>query len=170
MNTTTRILKYEDGFNIKQRLRGFEVVSKYSKEEESIKNPKRATKFSAGYDIFNNGEAIELQPGEISQPITTKLKSYMLGDEVLLLLPRSGHGFKYSVRLCNTIGVIDSDYYNNKTNEGEIKIRLHNQGHHAMTIPSGEAMAQGIFIKYLTVDDDSADGVREGGFGSTSQS
>lgn len=151
-----------------EKIRGFSVVSKYAKDE--VKKPLRATKLAAGYDIFNNtGEEIILAPGEISSAITTKISAYMRNDEVLLILPRSGHGFKYSVRLANTVGVIDADY-NQSENEGEIFIKLHNQGTNTLIIPNGEAFAQGIFTKWLLIDgDDYNTGKdRNGGLGSTS--
>lgn len=154
--------------NMLNRVRGFEIVEGF--DSEGVKLPVRATKLSAGYDIFNNtGREIVLQPGEISEKIPTKLKSYMLGDEYLGILPRSGHGFKYSVRLCNTEGIIDADYYDNPKTKGHILIKLHNQGNDTLTIAKGEAFAQGIFKKYLLIDGDSLDNGNEraGGFGST---
>ena len=36
-----------------------------------------------------------------------------------------------------------------------------------ITISKGDAIGQGIFSKYLVSDDDTADGERLGGFGST---
>lgn len=151
------------------KIRGFELVSKYN--NETILMPKRATKKSACYDIFNNtGNDIILQPGQLSDAISTKVKSYMLDDEVLMAYVRSGHGFKYSVKLANSVGIIDCDYYNNEKNEGEIFIKLHNQGDKELIIKSNEAMAQFMFIKYLLADDDNfIDGdIRKDGFGSTS--
>lgn len=151
------------------KIRGFELVSKYN--NETILMPKRATKKSACYDIFNNtGKDIVLQPGQMSDAISTKVKSYMLDDEVLMAYVRSGHGFKYSVKLANSVGIIDSDYYNNEKNEGEIFIKLHNQGDKELVIKLNEAMAQFMFIKYLLADDDNfIDGdIRKDGFGSTS--
>jgi hypothetical protein len=89
-----------------EKTRGFNVVSKYA--TESVQMPKRATKLAAGYDVFNNtGADIVIQPGELSGAVTTKIKAYMLEDEVLMIYPRSGQGFKYSVRLANTVGIID---------------------------------------------------------------
>ena len=153
------------------KIRGFEVVSKYHEEAQLLQYPKRATKFSAGYDIFNNtGADIVMEPGEISLAITTKFKSYMQPDEYLALFVRSGHGFKFSVRLANSTGIVDSDYYNNEKNEGEIFIKLHNQGHQTLVIKKGEAMAQAIFTKYLIADGDLSDSERTGGLGSTSLS
>ena len=155
------------------RNRGFELVSKYSEtfKEDEFKMPSRGTKKSACYDIFNNsGETIILQPGEMSGAITTYIKGYMLDDEVLMAYVRSGHGFKFSVRLANSTGIIDADYYNNSKNEGEIFIKLHNQGLKVLEIPAGEAMAQFMFQKYLLADNDeeTVGGERKGGIGSTS--
>jgi dUTP pyrophosphatase len=147
--------------------RGFKVVSKY---DDNIKMPFRSTELAAGYDIFNNtGEDIVIKSGELSPAISTKLKTYMLIDEFLGIYPRSGHGFKYSVRLANTVGIIDADYYDNEDNEGEIFIKLHNQGEKDLIIPDGQAMCQGIFQKYLITHDDSetCGGKRIGGLGST---
>lgn len=179
----------------KERNRGFELVSKYENEfvftmnefnkefdeqkqrdgTEAVKRlfimPSRGTKQSACYDIFNNsGEDIILEPGELSGAITTYVKAYMLDDEVLMAYVRSGHGFKYSVRLANSTGIIDSDYYGNTKNEGEMYVKLHNQGDKRLRIPVGEAMSQFMFQKYLITDNDeeTVGGEREGGFGSTS--
>jgi dUTP pyrophosphatase len=89
-----------------EKVRGFEIVSKYTADE--VLMPKRGTKQSACYDIFNNtGTDIVIEPGAISGAITTKVKAYMLNDEVLMAYVRSGHGFKYSVRLANSTGIID---------------------------------------------------------------
>ena len=157
------------------KTRGFELVEKFtsmfSKDNPFI-FPRRATMYSACYDIFNNtGKDIVLEPGELSPALTTYLKAYMLNDEVLMAFVRSGHGFKYSVRLANSTGIIDSDYYNNSDNEGEIFVKLHNQGTKQLIIPKGEGMAQVMFQKYLLTDDDESTrgGIRGGGIGSTSK-
>lgn len=149
------------------KARGFGVVSKYVKDVVIM--PARATKLSAGYDIFNNtGEDITINPGEICEKFTTKIYAYMLEDEVLMVYPRSGLGFKYSVRLANTVGIIDADYLLSD-NEGEIFVRLHNQGNSPLVIKKDEAFAQAIFTKWLLVDgDDYTKGAdRNGGLGST---
>lgn len=75
-------------------------------------------------------------------------------DEVLLLIVRSSTGFKYNIRLCNQVGVIDADYYNNKDNEGHLWIKLQNEGTEPVTIKGGESLVQAIFMKYLTTDSD----------------
>ena len=162
------------GDRMTTRNRGFELVSKYTQEFQTreIKNPSRATKKSACYDVYNNtGSDITLAPGQLSSAITTYFKSYMLDDEVLMAYVRSGHGFKFSVRLANSTGIIDCDYYNNSNNEGEIFIKLHNQGEKDLVIKSGEAMAQFMFQKYLLADNDAdtVGGERTSGLGSTTK-
>lgn len=137
----------------------FEQFSKDIKNDkelyESYNIPKRQTKYAAGYDF----EAIEdfvLRPGEIKK-IPTGIKANMMDDEVLLLIVRSGMGFKYNVRLCNQVGVIDKDYYNNSDNEGHMFIALQNHGDKDYVVKKGDRICQGMFVKYLTVDDESDD-------------
>ncbi len=108
----------------------FEQFKKDVKDDkklyESYNIPKRQTKYAAGYD-FEALEDLVLKPNEIKK-IPTGIKANMNGDEVLFLIDRSSQGFKYNVRMCNQVGVIDKDYYNNKDNEGHIWIRLQNEG------------------------------------------
>ena len=129
--------------------------------------PKRATQGSAGYDFYTP-IAVELHPGE-SINIPTGIRVRIDEGWVLKLYPRSGLGFKFRLQLNNTVGIIDSDYYNSD-NEGHIFIKITNDTHEDKTIElnSGSAFCQGIFVEYgITVDDD-ADAERNGGFGSTS--
>ncbi len=118
----------------------------------SFSLPKRNTKYSAGYDFYALYD-YTLKPGEIKK-IPTGVKAMMENDEVLLVLDRSSMGFKYNVRMCNQVGVIDKDYYNNINNEGHIWIKIQNEGNIDYNVKKGEGMCQGIFIKYLTVDDE----------------
>ena len=114
--------------------------------------PKRTSPNAAGYDIFLL-EDLTINPGEIKK-IPTGVKSSFNEDEVLLLVVRSSMGFKYNIRLCNQVGIIDADYYNNKDNEGHIWVRIQNEGEETVTIPKGKSVAQGLFMKFLTTDDD----------------
>ena len=84
----------------------------------------------------------------------TGIKSYFDKEEVLLLVVRSSMGFKYNIRLCNQVGVIDADYYNNKDNEGHIWLMIQNEGEEEYKFKKGEAIAQGLFMKYLTTTSD----------------
>ena len=89
---------------------------------------------------------------------------------MLHIYPRSGLGFRYRLQLDNTVGIIDSDYYDSD-NEGHILIKVTNDSKSGKTLSLNpwDGFAQGIFLEYgITVDDD-AQGVRNGGFGSTSR-
>jgi len=91
----------------------------------------------------------------------------MEADEVLMIYPRSSIGFKTNIRLSNTTGIIDSDYYNNQDNEGHMWIKFYNPMDIDYKINIGDKIAQGIFTKFLIVDDDKTDSERVGGLGST---
>ena len=135
---------------------------------DSYNIPKRSTKNSAGYD-FESLYDFTLKPNEIIK-IPTGIKVTMNSDEVLFIIVRSSMGFKYNVRLVNQVGVIDSDYYNNSDNEGHIFIKLHNQGNKDYIVKKGEKICQGIFTKYLTVDnEEKIEKERISGFGSASK-
>lgn len=128
--------------------------------------PSRSTKKSAGYD-FKAIEEFTIRPNEIKK-IPTGIKVSMNSDEVLLLIVRSSMGFKYNIRMCNQVGVIDSDYYNNVNNEGHMWVSLKNEGDKEYTVKAGEAFVQGIFTKFLTVDnEEEINNERNGGLGST---
>ena len=119
---------------------------------QSYSIPKRKTKYAAGYDFYALEDFI-LKPNEIKK-IPTGIKADMNNDEVLLLIDRSSQGFKYNVRMCNQVGVIDKDYYNNKDNEGHIFIKIQNEGDKEYVVKKGDGIIQGIFMKYLLVDNE----------------
>lgn len=131
---------------------------------EQLRLPERATAGSAGYDFYAP-MALVLQPRE-TVLIPTGVRVKMRQDWVLQLFPRSGLGFRYRLRLDNTVGIIDSDYYGAK-NEGHIQIKLTNHSEQVLSIPAGSGFAQGIFLQYGITEDDAADGKRTGGLGST---
>lgn len=133
-----------------------------------IKLPKRATVGSAGYDFYSTAE-FELSPGE-TITIPTGIRAKIENGWVLCLFPRSGLGFKFRLQLNNTVGIIDSDYYNSD-NEGHIFIKLTNDTNVGKTVSInlGDGIVQGIFIPFGITEDDDADGIRNGGFGSTSK-
>lgn len=130
--------------------------------------PERSTKNSAGYD-FKALESFILKPNE-TKKIPLGIKANMENDEMLMLFVRSSQGFKYNIRLCNQVGIIDSDYYNNIENEGHIWIRLQNEGEKDYNVKKGDKICQGVFTKFLIVDDEKENkNKRQGGFGSTSK-
>ena len=136
------------------------------KEYNEITLPHRATPQSAGYD-FHILEDLTLKPGEIKK-VPTAIKVSMNYDEVLMIYIRSSLGFKYNMRMCNQTGIIDSDYYNNKDNEGHIFIAIQNEGQETVNLKANDRFAQGIFMKYLTTDDEEEiTSTRTCGIGST---
>jgi dUTP pyrophosphatase len=133
---------------------------------DEYKLPRRASKNSCGYDFLAMENYI-IHPGEIKK-IPTGYKSKFLSDEMLMIVVRSSMGFKYNVRMCNQVGVIESDYYNNISNEGHMWVALQNEGDKDYIINKGDAYAQGIFIKFLTCGDNPEE-ERIGGLGSTNK-
>ena len=125
--------------------------------------PQRATTHSAGFD-FALKETITLKPNDTKLTFTD-VKCELNDNEVLLLFIRSSIGVKKHLMLANGTGVIDSDYYNNAENEGNIGIALHNYGTDTITLDKGERVAQGIIFDYI--GDGKVGNVRSGGFGSS---
>lgn len=135
---------------------------------ESIELPARATKGSAGYD-FHAPFAFSLSPGSTIR-IPTGIRVKINDGWVLKLYPRSGLGFKYRLQLNNTVGIIDSDYFESD-NEGHILAKITNDSNEGKTleIGAGSGFMQGIFVEYGITFDDEAEGKRNGGFGSTTK-
>ena len=135
---------------------------------DDIKLPKRATSGSAGYDFFTPYD-VTLVAGA-TRKIPTGIRCRMEDGWVLKIYPRSGLGFKFRLQLDNTVGIIDSDYYHSD-NEGHIMIKITNDSNTGKVceINKGTGFAQGIFLEYGITEDDDAEGIRNGGFGSTTK-
>lgn len=148
-------------------MRYFEVVKdEFRKNEGEIKFPTRASEHSAGYDFYSPIN-VTIEPNK-SVLIFTDIKAHMYYDNVLMLYVRSSMG-KHPVVIANGTGIIDSDYYGNTDNDGNIAFRLLNLGDTPYEIKVGDRIGQGIFIKYGTVKDDTTATKRTGGFGSSGQ-
>ena len=150
----------------------FEQFKKDIKDDKELYDnyflPKRSTKYSAGYDFFSLYDFV-LKPGEIKK-IPTGVKVNMNTDEMMMLVVRSSMGFKYNIRMCNQIGIFESDYYNNPSNEGHAWLKLQNEGSEDFIVKKGDAICQGIFTKFLTVtNEEEIVNERTGGIGSTSK-
>ncbi len=146
--------------------RGFEIAKGW--EDKEIHLPKRNTKYSAGYDI-EAAEDVVIPPFQLGQKpvlVPTGLKAYCQDGEYLMLVNRSS-GPKKGLVLCNSIGIVDKDYYGNKNNDGHIYFQFYNVKEEPLTIHKGDAIGQAIFHSFLITDDDCAEGERTGGFGST---
>ena len=135
---------------------------------DEIKIPCRATKGSAGYDFFSPID-FTLKPGETIK-IPTGIRVFIEPDWVLNIFPRSGLGFKFRLQMNNTVGIIDSDYFNSD-NEGHIFVKLTNDTNEGKTVSvaKGTGMVQGIFMQYGVTIDDNVVQIRNGGFGSTTK-
>lgn len=133
-------------------------------EYDDITLPKRATKGSAGYDIFSTC-SFQLYPNETIK-IPTGIKAYMENYNMLKIYVRSSVGFKYDVVLSNSTGIIDCDYAYSK-NEGHVWLKFINHGDKVWEVNKGEAIAQGIFEDFDITDDDECETERIGGIGST---
>lgn len=147
--------------------RGFEIAAGW--ENKDISLPIRKTKHAAGYDFECAEDTIipKFKNGVLPTLIPTGIKAYMEDDEVLYLYNRSSNPKKKGLVLANSVGVIDKDYYENPDNDGHIMFAFYNMKDEDIIIKKGEAIGQGVFMKYLTIDNDNANGKRIGGFGST---
>ena len=168
------------------KVRGFEVCTDYL--DKDINLPIRKTKTSVGYDIeaasdttipsiwktvFKNIKIFLSGKNEFEEfkptLIPTGLKSYFGDDEVLIMANKSSFPLKKGLIISNGIGIIESDYYNNESNEGHLMFMYYNIGFKDVTLKKGESAGQAYFQKFLIADNDKADGIRTGGFGSTTK-
>ncbi|MCI9435424.1 MAG: deoxyuridine 5'-triphosphate nucleotidohydrolase [Bacilli bacterium] len=148
----------------------FEQFKKDISNDKKLYNeynlPKRQTKYSAGYD-FESLFDFTLKPGE-TKKIATGIKVNMNIDEMLMIVIRSSLGFKYNTRMCNQVGIVESDYYNNPDNDGHLFVKIQNEGTGDLVIKKGDRICQGIFVKFLTIDnEEEIKKERTSGIGST---
>lgn len=132
---------------------------------EDIILPKRSTINSAGYDFYSLYDIV-IKPSE-RIVIPTGIKVCMNENEFLGIYVRSSLGFKFNTRMCNQVGIIDADYYDNKDNEGHIFVCLQNESDNDVVIKKGNKFVQGIFQPFLITDNDCTNTIRNGGIGST---
>ena len=152
-----------------EKIRGFEVAKGF--ENESINLPERKTKYSAGYDVEAAEDCVipAFKLGQAPTLVKTGLKAYMPEDEYLMLCNRSSNPKKKGLVMANSIGIIDSDYYENPDNDGHFMFAFFNIKAEDIEIKKGDVIGQAIFKKYEIIDSDNASGERVGGFGSTSK-
>lgn len=156
-------------------MRKFEIISinQFNKDfkdtdtkYDDIIIPKRSTKFSAGYDFYMPYD-LTIKKNEVVL-IPTGIKVMLNSDEFLGIYIRSSLGFKYNLRMCNQVGIIDSDYYNNSSNEGHIFVKLKNEGDNDIILKKYDRYVQGIIQKYYIVDNEKeVEDIRVGGIGSS---
>ena len=136
-------------------------MQRFERIYKDAKLPTRKTARSAGYDMYcyknteippayslKDGQVrISLMPTLVSLGVKAKLES----DRFLLMIPRSSL-CKRNLTLGNTVGVIDADYFGNKTNDGEIFAAVINFGDEPVVLKAGERIVQGIISSYDKVD------------------
>ena len=143
-------------------MRGFELIRGYDG-----KLPARGTPYSACVDFYACEDVI-LRPGTISNVIPTGVKAYMNDDEGLLLYTRSSIAKKHGLRMSNSVGVIDADFYNNIDNEGHITFLYDNITDKEVKIAKHSRIGQGMFTKILPINNvEVLSDERVGGYGST---
>lgn len=145
-------------------MRRFEKVNRI---KEEIELPRRSTAKSAGYDFISIEDTWVAYSGVTY--IRTGIKAKFPDNEMLMLCNRSSNPKKKELVLINGVGIVDSDYYGNPDNDGEICFAFKSLNPSGTFIKAGEKLGQGIFIKFEITDDDNAEGERIGGFGSTSK-
>lgn len=150
-------------FHISQEQWEKDGCSQYGPVSEVLL-PTRGTRKSAGNDIHSVTD-FTLSPGETIK-LPTGIRVVLEDDKFLAVVPRSGLGFKFRTMLWNTIGIIDADYCESD-NEGHIWLKVINESDKILNIKKGDAICQGIVLKYYTMDDDDVTDTRNGGFGST---
>ena len=136
----------------------FEEETKY--EYGIFELPSRSTANSAGYD-FHCPLKFKLKKGKtVKIPLYVKATD-MPKDSVLLITNRSSLALKYGITIDNAVGVIDSDF------NSCIWLQITNNGKKTYQFNINDKICQGIFVKYLVIDNDAASDIRLGGIGST---
>ena len=148
--------------NMQKEFDGFlseELQTEYIEIIKEILSEDDSEQFTKYLDVLKKGTKPTLIP--------TGIKAYMLEDEKLDLYNRSSGPIKNKLVMTNGVGLIDSDYYENESNDGEIFFQFINYGKADLLIKKGDRIGQGVFTKFLKVDGDNASGERKGGHGST---
>lgn len=100
--------------------------------------PTYGTPGAACFDLYAT-DTVAIAPGRAAT-VQMGIKVEVPEGHVLKLFSRSGHGFKHGVRLCNTTGIIDSDF------RGELVARLHNDGKEVFLVSIGDRVVQGMVV------------------------
>lgn len=141
------------------------IIDGLTQEWNDITLPTRATEGSAGFDFYAPYDIVYAKDVKPTFRITTGIRCYIEPGWFLMLVPRSGLGCKVGMRLKNTIGCVDSDYYT-ADNEGHIMAFI--EADEDFYLEEGDRFMQGIFVPYgLAENCEPLKVKREGGFGST---
>ena len=104
--------------------------------------PYRSSQDAAGWDLRSREKDFTLKPG-ISKEVHTGLFLELPRHICAIVLPRSGLGRDYELRLKNTVGLIDPDY------RGEIIVHLKTTKE--VTIKQYDRFAQILFLPFIEI-------------------
>ena len=124
-------------------------------------------------DFFETSEVSDFIKKYNFKPtlVPTGVKAYIPKNQYLQLSVRSSCPLKNWLILANGVGIIDSDYYNNPSNEGHIYFQIINLFPQDIVLRKGDKIGQGVFLDYGTIEENATfewtNAKRLGGFGST---
>lgn len=175
INLPIRKTKYSAGYDVESAVEitipsMWEKIGLFNKEYSGINGYKDINRY-VNKVISDGGSIADIMKESGIRPtlIPTGIKVCMHEDENVELLSRSSTPMKMGLIVSNSLGLIDKDYYNNPSNEGEMFVQVLNFLPFDVTVRKGQPIAQAVFRKYLITDDDSASGDRIGGHGSTDE-
>ena len=142
------------------------VIPAYDSLHDSILMNINPLDIDKTYTLSEAAEIIKKANAKVTL-VPTGVKCRLDPGTYLELSVRSSCPLKYWLILANGVGIIDSDYYNNPDNEGEIFFQIINLSPFPVYLQKGDRIGQGIIHKYITTEDDAAVGKRIGGTGST---
>lgn len=137
---------------------------KIKKLHEDAIVPTYGSAGAACFDLYAHD--VEPEPDGKSTYVFTGVAVKIPDDHVMLIFSRSGHGFNWSTRLCNCVGVLDSDY------TGEVMVKLRHDGIDAPCLLPNDRIAQAMILPIQQVTFEVVDELPKtergtNGFGST---
>lgn len=138
----------------------------FKKLNEKAQMPAYGTEYAAGADLYACMEEPLTIAAGTTEFVHTGIAMEIPAGLVGLVYARSGLACKKGLAPANKVGVIDSDY------RGEIMVALHNHSKEAITIDTGERVAQMVIAPYIYAQYEEVKELEEtvrgeGGFGST---
>ena len=135
---------------------------KFRRTSPHAQTPVLGTSGAAAFDLVSVDEGLVTGRGIT---LSTGLQVEIPPGYVMLVFSRSGHGFRFGVRLANGTGVIDSDY------RGNVLVKLISDLE-PMPVRRGDRIAQAMIVPIPVVrwveDEHLSETARgEGGMGST---
>jgi dUTP pyrophosphatase len=113
-------------------------IPKVGSERAAGMDLRANVKSALGFLVLEKNEAVQFGTG-----VRVQIPEGWVG----LVMPRSGLGFKYEVKLVNTTGVIDSDY------TGEIQVKIRNGNEKEMVIEDFSRICQMVIVPHYKLYD-----------------